>query len=79
MNFLDASEKVKNLDTKPTDEQLLQLYGLYKQATCSDCNIGRPSFWNYIAAAKWDAWNALTGMSKTDAETQYINLVTELL
>lgn len=29
--------------------------------------------------AKWDAWNALKGMSKEDAQTKYIAKVNELV
>lgn len=39
--FLEAAEKVKNLKTKPNDSEMLELYGLYKQATVGDVNTGR--------------------------------------
>lgn len=34
--FNTAAEEVKNLATKPSDNQLLELYGLFKQATVGD-------------------------------------------
>lgn len=38
--FNEAAEKVKNLKTRPNDEELKELYGLYKQATVGDINTG---------------------------------------
>jgi len=39
--FLESAEKVKHLKTKPNDGEMLELYGLYKQATVGDVNTGR--------------------------------------
>jgi acyl-CoA-binding protein len=38
--FNQAAEKVKNLTKRPSDEELLELYALYKQATVGDNNTG---------------------------------------
>jgi len=38
--FLEAAEQAKNLKSKPTDDEMLELYGLYKQATVGDVNTG---------------------------------------
>lgn len=40
--FEKIAEDVKKVKTKPTDQELLDLYGLYKQAVVGDVNIGRP-------------------------------------
>lgn len=40
--FEKIAEDVKKVKTKPTDQELLDLYGLYKQAMVGDVNIGRP-------------------------------------
>lgn len=39
--FDKAAEDVKKVKAKPTDEELLFLYGLYKQAVVGDINTGR--------------------------------------
>lgn len=39
-DFDGAAEDVKKLKTRPTDEELKELYGFYKQATVGDINIG---------------------------------------
>jgi diazepam-binding inhibitor (GABA receptor modulating acyl-CoA-binding protein) len=77
--FQAAAESVKNFTKKPTNEELLELYGLYKQVTVGDCNTEKPSgWWDPKGAAKWDAWKKREGMSKEDAEKAYIELVAQL-
>ena len=39
-DFEQAAEKVKNLKEKPSDEDLLEIYALFKQATVGDINTG---------------------------------------
>jgi len=38
---------------KPTQEEQLQLYAHFKQATNGPCNIPKPSFWELVAKTKW--------------------------
>lgn len=45
-NFQKAAENVKNLKGKPSDEDLLEIYGYYKQATIGDCNTGNKKVTN---------------------------------
>jgi acyl-CoA-binding protein len=51
----------------------LTFYGLYKQATTGPCKEARPSVFNYINRAKWDAWDKCKSMSKEAAMTAYID------
>lgn len=76
--FNKAAEDAKKLPTRPSDDDLLKLYGLYKQATVGDCNTDRPGMLDFKGKAKWDAWNALKGKSKEDAENEYIAFVKKL-
>lgn len=76
--FEERAKAVNTLPTKPNNEELLKLYGLYKQATVGDCNTERPGIFNLKDRSKWDAWNKLNGLSQEDAEQQYIALVDEL-
>ncbi|KAK4517869.1 uncharacterized protein ATC70_001217 [Mucor velutinosus] len=75
--FNTAAEEVKNLSNKPSDSQLLELYGLFKQATVGDNNTSKPTF-DIRGRYKWDAWTKLKGTSQEDAEKQYIALVESL-
>lgn len=36
--FNKAAEDVNNLKARPTDQELLEIYALYKQASVGDCN-----------------------------------------
>lgn len=76
--FLQAAEDVKKLTTSPNNDELLELYGLYKQATVGDVNTERPGFFDMKGKAKWDAWEGRKGLSKEDAEKQYILVVNRL-
>lgn len=77
--FEKAVEDVKQLSVKPTDEELLDLYRYFKQASVGDCNTTRPGMFDLKGKYKWDAWNGLKGTSKEDAEKKYITIVENLL
>ncbi len=77
--FEKAAAEIKDLTVRPTDEELLELYGLYKQAAIGDCNTARPGMFDLKGKYKWDKWNGHKGTSKADAETKYIALVKTLL
>ena len=42
--FLKYCQIAQVLPQKPADNDLLYLYGFYKQATIGDCNVQQPSF-----------------------------------
>lgn len=73
--FNKAAEEVKNLKSRPTDDQMLKTYALFKQATIGDVNTTRPGMLDFQGKAKWDAWNGVKGTSKEDAESQYVDHV----
>ncbi|XP_020633632.3 acyl-CoA-binding domain-containing protein 7 [Pogona vitticeps] len=72
-DFDNAAENVRKLKTRPTDDELRELYGLYKQATVGDINIDCPGMLDMKAKAKWEAWNLKKGLSKDDAMKAYIS------
>jgi len=73
--FEQAANDVKNLSSKPHDEELLKVYALYKQATIGDNNTAQPGFLDFKGKAKWNSWNELKGTSKQKAESDYIDYV----
>ncbi|KAH3671402.1 hypothetical protein WICMUC_004699 [Wickerhamomyces mucosus] len=77
--FQTKADAVNNLTTKPNDNELLKLYGLFKQATVGDVNTDRPGIFNLKDRYKWDAWNENKGLTKEDAEAKYIAFVDELI
>ncbi|KAG7906882.1 hypothetical protein KL907_002522 [Ogataea polymorpha] len=63
---------------RPNDDELLQLYGLYKQATVGDNTTEKPGVFDFKGKYKWEAWKKLEGTSQQEAEKKYIALVDEL-
>ncbi|XP_048755150.1 acyl-CoA-binding protein-like [Ostrea edulis] len=76
--FQTAAEDVKKLKNSPSDQDLLEVYSLFKQATVGDVNTARPGMLDLKGKAKWDAWNGRKGMSKEDAEQAYITTVEQM-
>lgn len=52
-DFDKAAEDVKRLATTPADGDLLELYGLYKQATVGDVNTDRPGMLDFKGKANF--------------------------
>jgi acyl-CoA-binding protein len=76
--FSEAAEKVHTLTQRPTNDVLLKLYGLYKQATEGDVAEKRPGGFDFEGIAKHDSWANLKGMSTDEAKEKYIELVNSL-
>tara|TARA_B100000925_G_scaffold291892_1_gene282232 strand:+ start:3317 stop:3586 length:270 start_codon:yes stop_codon:yes gene_type:complete len=77
--FKQSEDTVKSLKKRPTNDELLTLYALFKQATQGDVFGSRPSLINVKARAKWDAWKKLTGVQKDQAMENYSSTVEELV
>ncbi len=76
--FQDAAKRIKSASSL-SNQQLLKLYSLYKQATSGDVSGKRPGAFNLAGRAKYDAWASLQGTDQDNAKEQYIGLVDELL
>lgn len=76
--FEKAVARSKELTKRPSNEELLQLYALYKQATEGDVSGDRPGGFDFKAIAKYDAWAEIKGKSKEQAMNEYIALVDRL-
>ena len=76
--FDQAVARSKELTKRPSNENLLKLYGLYKQATEGDATGERPGGFDFRAIAKYDAWAELKGTSRESAQEAYIALVDQL-
>tara|TARA_B100001121_G_C18687323_1_gene621352 strand:- start:2460 stop:2729 length:270 start_codon:yes stop_codon:yes gene_type:complete len=77
--FLTAAEYIKKLKQSPNDDELLDLYKYYKQATAEDNNTPKPGLLNLKKQAKWNAWNSVRGVSIHDSEVEYIKLVNQMI
>ncbi len=78
-DFQAAVERSKTLTRRPSNEELLDLYALFKQATDGDVSGDRPGGFDFKAIAKFDAWAGKKGKSKDDAMKEYIDLVGKLV
>lgn len=76
--FNAAVARSKELTKRPSNEELLDLYALFKQATEGDVAGERPGGFDFKAIAKFDAWTSRKGTSKEQAMQQYVDLVTTL-
>jgi diazepam-binding inhibitor (GABA receptor modulating acyl-CoA-binding protein) len=76
--FEKAAEMAQNLSQRPTNEELLKLYALYKQGTEGDVTGDRPGGFDFKGAAKYDAWSELKGLGNEEAREAYIAFVASL-
>jgi acyl-CoA-binding protein len=77
--FEAAVVNSKTLSEKPSNEILLQLYSLYKQATEGDVNVPPPeNFFDIAGKAKHEAWTGQKGKAKEQAMEEYVKLVDQL-
>ena len=77
--FEEAAARSKEMTRRPGNEELLQLYALYKQGSEGDVTGDRPGGFDFKAIAKFDAWEELKGKSKDQAKQDYVQLVNRLL
>ncbi len=77
-DFESAVERSKTLTERPSNDVLLQLYALYKQASEGDVNTDRPGGFDFKNIAKWDAWSKLKGKNQEEARAEYVQLVNRL-
>tara|TARA_R110002072_G_scaffold57188_3_gene147266 strand:+ start:9088 stop:9351 length:264 start_codon:yes stop_codon:yes gene_type:complete len=74
VNFVQNSDGEVQL----SNEQKLQMYALYKQATEGDVTGKKPGMMDFVARAKYTAWEELKGQSKEQAMQKYINEIETL-
>src|SRR5918995_2249872 len=76
--FESAVARSKEFTKRPSNEELLQLYALYKQATEGDVSGERPGGFDFKAIGKFHAWEELKGKSQEQAMQEYVSLVDSL-
>ena len=76
--FLAASEQVKELPKAPDNATKLKLYALFKQASQGDVSGDKPGMFDFVGGAKYEAWEALRGLTQDEARQRYIDLVEQL-
>lgn len=71
--FAQALKDVNVLSRKPSSDDMLMLYSLYKQGSAGDVTGSRPGMLDMVGRAKYDSWAKLKGMSKDAAMQKYID------
>ena len=76
--FEKAAQEIQKLTQRPSNEELLQLYALFKQSTEGDVKGSRPGMLDLKGRAKYDAWAKLKGKPSESCRGDYIILVDSL-
>ncbi len=77
--FEDASKRIHTISKRPSNDVLLTLYSLHKQASVGDVHGDKPGMFDFVNLAKYNAWATKRGMSKEACMEQYVELVNKLL
>jgi acyl-CoA-binding protein len=77
--FEQAARDIKTLSERPDNDTMLRLYALYKQGSEGDVKGDKPGFFDFVGAAKYEAWEKLQGVSKDQAQKKYVDLVKKLV
>lgn len=81
--FNRAVEIVQNLPkTGPIQtgyEDKLNMYSLFKQATMGNVQGPRPSIWELLPRAKWDAWAKHKDLDQYQAKIMYVEALLKVL
>ena len=74
VNFVQNGEGEIEL----SNDLKLKMYALYKQATVGDVSGKKPGMMDFIARAKFMAWEEIKGTSSDEAMQTYIDSVNDL-
>ncbi|CAK38153.1 hypothetical protein CBS63078_7422 [Aspergillus niger] len=79
--FETAAAEVKHLKAKPSDQEMLELYSLYKVGTQSNfAEAPKPGTFDFAGKYKYNGWKRLhdEGVTSDEAQERYIFLVEAL-
>ncbi len=79
LTFEQAILESKKLSERPSNDTLLKIYSLYKQAIEGDVTGEKPGGFDFKGAAKYDAWASVKGKNKEDAKNEYVSLISSLI
>ncbi|KAL8669638.1 MAG: hypothetical protein Q9168_005781 [Polycauliona sp. 1 TL-2023] len=80
--FEKATKESRNLKAKPDNDELLELYSLFKQGSQdpSFADAPKPGMFDLTGKAKYNAWKAVDddSVSAKDAQEKYVKKVNSL-
>lgn len=77
--FDKAKDQLNSLKNDPGNAVKLEMYALFKQAVNGENTTKKPSSFNFVGSAKWNAWKELSGMTQDEAKLKYVKIVEDLL
>ena len=77
--FEKSGDCIRRKSAFTSGEDLLILYGLYKQIREGNCVTQQPWSVQVLERARWDAWYKNYDMSREEAMRKYIEKVNELM
>nr|ACO11555.1 Acyl-CoA-binding protein homolog [Caligus rogercresseyi] len=78
--FQAAADEVSlKMNQTLSQDEMKEVYALYKQATVGDVNVDRPGMMDLKGKAKWDSWSTKKGMTTDEAKGKYISLAKDLV
>merc|ERR1739842_198772 len=78
--FKQTADDVSNkMNKKLTNDELKEIYALYKQGSVGDINTERPGMLDFKGKAKWDSWKSKEGISQDDAKEKYMAYAKEMV
>lgn len=77
--FKEASILVQNLDKTPDNNELLKLYGLYKQGKFGDAKETSSNFFDIKGRMKAENWERQKGKTQEEAMQEYTEFVVTLI
>jgi len=86
--FEAATKQVDNFPPEQGADRMVELYGLYKQATAGDHDTkgeevdqddhDNPNGPAGLSQAQWDSWSKLKGVPEEEAKQRYVDLVSQI-
>lgn len=86
--FQAAAQRVNNLPPSTAAHHMTELYGLFKQATEGDVNMGddevdpssadQPNGPAGLSQAQWESWNHFKGLPEEEAKRRYVARAAEI-
>uniref|UniRef100_A0A914VXB8 ACB domain-containing protein n=1 Tax=Plectus sambesii TaxID=2011161 RepID=A0A914VXB8_9BILA len=74
-----AGYKGKHGQFEVPDDDKVDMFGMYMQATVGDVNSPKPSSDHPIELSKWQSWNGRKGLTREEAQNAFISRANRLL
>lgn len=77
--FKAAQRQLEERKPKLNNNQKLEFYGVFKQATVGKNTTPQPKKSDLKAYYKWTAWNKVSGLTQDQAKEKFVELANKVL